>query len=133
MFDTLAKPRPSRDLNMIPLINIVLLLLIFFLIAGQLANTQAPEIRLPVSDSAKPIERHEIILALDTHLWLNGEQIALDALGTALQAAMSEDTQTIVLQADRDVTAVSLDGVLDVLRAQGITTVTLYSLKADTA
>lgn len=128
MFDTLVKPRPSRDLNMIPLINIVLLLLIFFLIAGQLANT--PEIQLPVSDSARPIERHAITLALDTYLWLNGEQIGLEALGAALQAATAE--KTIVLRADRDVTAGSLDGVLDVLRAQGITTVTLYSLKADT-
>ena len=128
MFDTLVKPRPSRDLNMIPLINIVLLLLIFFLIAGQLANT--PEIQLPVSDSDRPIERHAITLALDTHLWLNGEQIGLEALGAALQAATAE--KTIVLRADRDVTAGSLDGVLDVLRAQGITTVTLYSLKADT-
>ena len=128
MFDALTKPRPSRDLNMIPLINIVLLLLIFFLIAGQLTNT--PEIQLPVSDSDRPIERHELILTLDTHLWLNGEQIGLEALGAALQAATAE--KTIVLRADRDVTAGSLDGVLDVLRAQGITTVTLYSLKADT-
>lgn len=129
MFDALAKPRPSRDLNMIPLINIVLLLLIFFLIAGQLATT--PEIQLPVSDSDRPIERHELTLTLDTHLWLNGEQIGLEALGAALQAATAE--KTIVLRADRDVTAGSLDGVLNVLRAQGITTVTLYSLKADTA
>lgn len=131
MFDALAKPRPSRDLNMIPLINIVLLLLIFFLIAGQQANT--PEIQLPVSDSDRPIERHEITLALDPHnrLWLNGEQTGLEALGAALQAATAE--KTIVLRADTDVTADSLDGVLDVLRAQGITTVTLSSLHtADT-
>ena len=129
MFNTLAKPRPSRDHNMIPLINIVLLLLIFFLIAGQLANT--PEIQLPVSDSDRPVERHELTLTLDTHLWLNGERIGLEALGAALQAATAE--KTVVLRADRDVTAESLDSVLDLLRAQGITTVTLYSLKADTA
>ena len=129
MFDALTKPRPSRDLNMIPLINIVLLLLIFFLIAGQLANT--PEIQLPVSDSDRPVERHELTLTLDTHLWLNGERIGLEALGAALQAATAE--KTVVLRADRDVTAESLDSVLDLLRAQGITTVTLYSLKADTA
>ena len=128
MFNALVKPRPSRDLNMIPLINIVLLLLIFFLIAGQLTNT--PEIQLPVSDSDRPIERHELILTLDTHLWLNGERIGLEALGAALQAATAE--KTVVLRADRDVTAESLDGVLDLLRARGITTVTLYSLKADT-
>ena len=128
MFDTLVKPRPSQDLNMIPLINIVLLLLIFFLIAGQLATT--PDVQLPVSDSDRPIGRHELTLTLDTHLWLNGEQIGLEALGAALRAATAE--KTIVLRADRDVTAGSLDGVLDILRAQGITTVTLYSLKADT-
>ncbi len=137
MRKALINPRSSRnsDLNLIPLINVVFLLLIFFLIAGQLANTQDQDIRLPTSVSDKPIEQQRITLSLDTRnqLSLNGEQLSFETLGVALQAALSEDTQPILLRVDRDVTAISLDRLLDTLRRQGIATVTLYSLSAETA
>ncbi len=137
MRKALINPRSSRnsDLNLIPLINVVFLLLIFFLIAGQLANTQDQDIRLPTSVSNKPIEQQRITLSLDTRnqLSLNGEQLSFETLGVALQAALSEDTQPILLRVDRDVTAISLDRLLDTLRRQGIATVTLYSLNAETA
>ena len=137
MRKALINPRSSRnsDLNLIPLINVVFLLLIFFLIAGQLANTQDQDIRLPSSVSDKPIEQQRITLSLDTRnqLSLNGEQLSFETLGVALQAALSEDTQPILLRVDRDVTAISLDRLLDTLRRQGIATVTLYSLNAETA
>ena len=137
MRKALINPRSSRnsDLNLIPLINVVFLLLIFFLIAGQLANTQDQDIRLPTSVSNKPIEQQRITLSLDTRnqLSLNGEQLSFETLGVALQAALSEDTQPILLRVDRDVTAISLDRLLDTLRRQGIATVTLYSLNAEAA
>ena len=137
MRKALINPRSSRnsDLNLIPLINVVFLLLIFFLIAGQLANTQDQDIRLPTSVSNKPIEQQRITLSLDTRnqLSLNGEQLSFETLGVALQAALSDDPQPISLRVDRDVTAISLDRLLDTLRRQGIATVTLYSLNAETA
>ena len=136
MYKALTNPRSSRnsDLNMIPLINVVLLLLIFFLIVGQIANTQDQDIRLPSSVSDKPIEHQRISLSLDARnqLSLNGEQISFKTLGAVLKDALSDDPQPISLRVDRDVTAISLDKLLDALRHQGITTVTLYSVNAET-
>ena len=136
MYKALTNPRSSRnsDLNLIPLINVVLLLLIFFLIVGQIANTQDQDIRLPSSVSDKPIEHQRITLSLDTRnqLSLNGEQVLFETLGAALKDALSDNPQPISLRADRDVTAISLNKLLDALRRQGITTVTLYSVNPET-
>ncbi len=136
MYKALTNPRSSRnsDLNLIPLINVVLLLLIFFLIVGQIANTQDQDIRLPSSVSDKPIEHQRITLSLDTRnqLSLNGEQVLFETLGAALKDALSDNPQPISLRADRDVTAISLDTLLNALRRQGITTVTLYSVNPET-
>ena len=43
------KPNSNSDDNLIPLINIVFLLLIFFMVAGQMQKPLATDITLPVS------------------------------------------------------------------------------------
>ena len=130
---TRVNPRRARsnDIGVIPLINIVLLLLIFFLIAGQMADRR--EFRPPTSVSNKPIRYQPITLSLNTHqqLALNGEDLSFETLGPALQAALSDDTQRVALQVDRDVTAGTLDKLLDVIRAHNVPTVMLYSLNAE--
>ena len=130
---TRVNPRRARsnDIGVIPLINIVLLLLIFFLIAGQMADRQ--EFRPPTSVINKPIRYQPITLSLNTHqqLALNGEDLSFETLGPALQAALSDDTQRVALQVDRDVTAGTLDKLLDVIRAHNVATVMLYSVNAE--
>ena len=121
----------SNDIGVIPLINIVLLLLIFFLIAGQMADRQ--EFRPPTSVSNKPIRYQPITLSLNTHqqLALNGEELSFEALGPALQAALADDIQRVALKVDRDVTAGTLDNLLDVIRSHNVATVMLYSVNAE--
>ncbi|MCY4389634.1 MAG: biopolymer transporter ExbD [Desulfurellaceae bacterium] len=121
----------SNDIGVIPLINIVLLLLIFFLIAGQMAARQ--EFRPPTSVSNKPIRYQPITLSLNTHqqLALNGEELSFEALGPALQAVLADDIQRVALKVDRDVTAGTLDKLLDVVRSHNIATVMLYSVNAE--
>ncbi len=48
--------RPASDDNLIPLINIVFLLLIFFMVAGQMQRPMAADIRLPDIDSQQPAQ-----------------------------------------------------------------------------
>ncbi len=118
---------------MIPLINIVLLLLIFFLIAGQMADRQDQQgFQPPTSVSNKPLRHQPITLSLNTHrqLALNGEELSFEALGPALQIALADDTQQVALKIDRDVTADTLDKLLDVIRSHNVATVRLYSVNA---
>ena len=124
----------SSDIGMIPLINIVLLLLIFFLIAGQMADRQDQQGFQPLTSvSNKPLRHQPITLSLNTHqqLALNGEELSFDTLGPALQAALANDTQQVALKIDRDVTAGTLDKLLDIIRSHNIATVTLYSVNTE--
>ena len=133
---TRINPRHARssDIGVIPLINIVLLLLIFFLIAGQMADRQDRQgFQPPTSVSNKPIRHLPITLSLNMHrqLALNGEELSFETLGPALQAALFDDTQQIALKIDRDVTAGTLDKLLDVIRSHNVATVMLYSVNAE--
>lgn len=131
----LRSPSGRRDeTGMIPLINIVLLLLVFFLIAGRVADVQdRGDIRPPTSASEKPMQHPPITLALDTsgRLTLNGAEMSFETVGPALHSALAGDEPRVALKVDRDVTAETLDALLDVVRTQGIATLTLYSVNAE--
>lgn len=131
-------PRRGRrgDTGMIPLINIVLLLLIFFLLAGRIDDgPNRQEIRPPTSASEKSVPHPSVIVSLDTkgRLTLNGVDVSFETVGPALEFAMAGDGRRVALKVDRDVTADTLDRLLDVVREQGIATVTLYSVHAEAA
>ena len=131
-------PRRGRrgDTGMIPLINIVLLLLIFFLLAGRIDDgPNRQEIRPPTSASEKSVPHPSIIVSLDTkgRLTLNGVDVSFETVVPALEFALARDGRRVALKVDRDVTADTLDRLLDVVREQGIATVTLYSVRAEAA
>ena len=135
--DLRATPRrpPSgrRDeTGMIPLINIVLLLLVFFLIADV---QDRGDIRPPTSANEKPMQHPPVTLALDAsgRLTLNGTDVSFETVGPALHSALAGDEPRVALKVDRDVTAETLDALLDVVRTQGIATLTLYSVNAEAA
>jgi biopolymer transport protein ExbD len=123
-----TKKTKNAEDNMIPMINIVFLLLIFFMIAGQITAVQNQDIVLPKAESGVPIIEKKVTLQLtDTNqIFFNGRGVLLDELGRELDALGTDETR-VSLQADRRVKAVDLDKVLTILRARKIAKVTLYA------
>jgi len=129
MNDNLQPPpraRKSIDDQLIPLINIVFLLLIFFMVAGQITQREAV-IDPPASLSRKPAPEDPALLVLERSgaLRINGRPIDAQALTSALDAYPGD--AGITLAADRDVPASGLAPVLLAVRGAGFETVTLYA------
>lgn len=132
---TLMPRRGSRtaDDSLIPLINIVFLLLIFFMVAGQIAQPQDADIRPPSSISRLALEPAEIELSMNVagELMLNGQALDTETLTRRLASVASASEQTSVrvsLRADRDATASELGKVFTQLRELGVSTITLHTL-----
>ena len=87
-------------LYLAPLLNIVLLLLIFFLLNSNFVVRSGIRVELPVSQSSlKPVERAHIITitAGDTpSVWLNDQAVYTGDLATALEAVKSSSRYVIV-------------------------------------
>lgn len=124
----LKKPKKSVDDNMIPMINIVFLLLIFFMIAGQIQARGNSQVKLPVSTLGIKAEPGELRLELDqsNQLTLNGQVLDLEELDHRLDVVGASDAR-ILLRADKSLTAAQLDGVLQLFRQHGTASVTLVS------
>jgi biopolymer transport protein ExbD len=98
--------REEPDLNLVPMIDVVLVLLIFFMIATSLRHGSELELRLPEA-SGQPMPTHLAQLEVDIdasgRYALNGEALATtDAptLKAVLQAAARGRELPLILRAD---------------------------------
>ncbi|NCA72019.1 MAG: biopolymer transporter ExbD [Sphingobacteriia bacterium] len=132
----LTAPRERGDDHLIPLINVVFLLLIFFMIAGQLMSTELFQVRPPIAsygDAAAP-ERLVLLVSADGRLALDGEALSAEDLQALLalrvrgeQAREPGTEPQVSLKADAGLTIERLRPLLDALRQAGVTRVALLA------
>lgn len=124
--------RAMNEINMVPFIDVMLVLLIIFMVAAPLATVDI-KVDLPAS-SAKPAPRPEkpvfLSVKADQRLYLGEEPVTVEALGPTLDARThnNKDT-TIFFQADKGVDYGDLMSVMDALRAAGYLKVGLVGLE----
>jgi biopolymer transport protein ExbD len=113
------------DDSMIPAINIVFLLLIFFMIAGQIQATN-DQLIIPksVSDAAIPEQAILVNVMADGRYYIN-EQAIDSSLVDALQALGVSSTSTINCHLHKDLPVTALDPVLQAVRLLGVETLHL--------
>jgi biopolymer transport protein ExbD/biopolymer transport protein TolR len=101
-----SRPGPMSDINMTPLIDVMLVLLVIFIITAPLM-TSSLKLDLPKADSATPINAPSFItLAIDANgkLFFGDELLAREALAARVLAAAKANPQLEVqLRADQKV------------------------------
>lgn len=119
------------DTNLISMINIVFLILVFFMLIGRLTPKDALLIDPPISMNAKPSEPVDIVVLVDSagRVAVNSERVDPAALPTALSKRLEQNgmsaVTSVVLKADADARFEQLDEVLDQIRKLGVTRISL--------
>ncbi len=126
----LPERRKSR-IEMLPLIDIVFLLLVFFIYAMlSMAVHRGLPVVLPTSSTAK-IDKHLILsitLRADGNIFLDKEPISLKNLKEALRQAARKRKETgVLLFADKAVPYQELFRVLDEIRLAGLNRISLQA------
>ncbi len=83
-------PKRTPEIRITPLIDILLLLLIFFTISSRLRWNPGLTLDLPQASSSVPVDRPlRLVVMIDEEgtMYLQGEEVAADALGAELKAA----------------------------------------------
>ncbi|MFP4132455.1 MAG: ExbD/TolR family protein [Thiohalospira sp.] len=119
-------PRDTED-HILPLINIVFLLLIFFMVAGALTAPEAVEVDPPASevDGEEPErDADTLYLTADGELSLGEERVELDDLTAAVG-----EREELLLRADAGAEGLRVVEVMRALREAGLERVRLVTRK----
>lgn len=109
------------EINSIPIINIVFLLLIFFIAAGTIRSNDIIPVDAPISETGKEITTDPIeILVSDEFIILNLELVSEEDLYYILRDLLDSDPLTeIMLKADANLKASRMIDVLKLVRKSG--------------
>ncbi|MBW2066055.1 MAG: biopolymer transporter ExbD [Deltaproteobacteria bacterium] len=114
-------------LGIAPLIDIVFLLLIFFMVTSHFDVASGVRIRLPkVTKRIVESSNSKIILVIDREgsIYLEGKKVGTGALRTRLEDLVKEKGFVqLVLQADKDVRHGRVVEVMDIAKSSGINAV----------
>ena len=111
------------EINVTPLVDIMLVLLIIFMLTAHLIAKQAIEVELPhaAKSTAIPSTTLAITLQRDGAIFLNDKPTTPDALRAAVRDAVAKDPKSqAIIAGDKDVSHGRIVWVLDTVKTLGI-------------
>jgi len=121
--DGLDDEELRSDINVTPLVDVMLVLLVIFMVVTPLLHLQMP-IDLPRVRTAEEVDataQHRVTIAADGTLRLDDAQIALADLTHAVRHVLADRAEhTIFLEADRGLPYATVVDVMDRCRAAGV-------------
>ena len=123
-----SSPRRRRALiSLTPLIDVVFILLVFFMLASSFLDWRAIELSAPAEAAAGATEQETLFVELRAEgLWLSGEALTLDELERRLAARIGEaPEQRVVLRPEPGVSLQRAVEVLDRASKAGVTELSL--------
>ena len=116
-----------NDDNLLPLVNIIFLLLIFFMLAGVIAKQKEMydiDLASALIDEYVEKDKHILFIKSNGKIIFNDEAITIKTLDEKLKLI---DDKTITIAADKLVTTGKLNNILIKLNKNNISNVTLLS------
>lgn len=111
----------SNEVNLTPMLDVVFIMLIFFIVTTSFIKESGIEIERPESSSASPRPDAQVLVAVTPEgaVWVDGDPVDVHRVGQQVADMLSEDG-SVVIQADRDSTTGLLIEVMDRLKQAGV-------------
>lgn len=120
------------ELSIVPLVNVVFLLLVFFMLVGKLTSPEPLDIHPPHSMSGEDDtgQTVKILLTRDGRVAVNQTVIPESELGARVQQILEDQpSASFQIKADGNADAQWLIGIMQHLRAKGVQRLTLLTDK----
>lgn len=116
-----GKPGAGSTLDLIPIVDIVFNLLIFFALSlNFVATSGGINLKLPSASSAEPVKTEQLTINLtqDGQVYYNNKKINIDDLPTKLQDIEDKDS-LVIIRADNSVPHGRVVQVMDIVKSGG--------------
>mgnify|MGYP005638609631 FL=1 len=116
-----SRDRKSPRIDIVPLVDVLMVLIVFFLVTMQFRNLRAINIRLPEIETAgSNLLQNEIVLSVDRegNYYLNDSELSEQKLEVALRAASQlPQKPKVLIVADEDVPLKKVTRLVDICRS----------------
>jgi biopolymer transport protein TolR len=116
--------RPLADINVTPLVDVMLVLLIIFMVTAPLLTT-GMKVTLPQAKSSQPLNPKKpivVVIQKDGKLALGSDEVQPDQLIQLLSLRLRDDPQQLIhLRGDKDASYGQIVEVMDLLVSNGMT------------
>ena len=122
--------KKMKPVSMVPLINVVFLLLIFFLVSGTVKQFEVIDVELPEASSGEVLDEGAIVLLLGRHdeVILNDRPIGLMDVQEEMAESLKDHPERIItVKADSRMDASRLISVMDQIKAAGGVNISLIT------
>ena len=125
-FQTKRKRSVRLDIN--ALIDVVFLLLIFFMVSTTFLEKPGMKLDLPSAESSTSEQMKEIVIIVSKEMQIHfrGQDITLEQLETPLKKALEKsDDKQVIIRGDRKVEYGFIVSIMDIARKSGATGITV--------
>ena len=126
-----GKRHEDLEMNLVPLIDVLLVIIIFLVVSATFSRTSELQINLPTAEANATQEKPltiEVGIDANGRYTVNNKGLrssSVDAIGAALQAAAKGGKEpTVIINADANTTHQSVVNVMEASRVAGYTHIT---------
>ena len=118
----------EEEINITPMLDVVFILLIFFIVTANFMKEPGLEVNRPDSETAEPTENAAILIAVGNagEIYMDGRRIDKRQVKANVVRLLAENPQgSVVIQADEKATADTIMAVMDGAREAGVYNISL--------
>jgi biopolymer transport protein ExbD/biopolymer transport protein TolR len=116
------------DINMVPFIDVVLVLLIIFMITAPILQSGI-EVDVPKTRTVKAITEERLVISIDKaqRIYLGRDPVNVHELGAKVKAMLKKPQDAVFLRCDETVPFGSFATVVDALRISGVNNISIVT------
>ncbi|TDR20791.1 ExbD/TolR family protein [Marinicella litoralis] len=122
----------EAEINITPMLDVVFIMLIFFIVTTSFVKETGVEISRPSSSQAKQVKKGNILVAIkeDGMIWINKQEVDLRAVRSRVEKMHAENPEaSAVIIADRGSRTGDLVEVMDQIKSAGVTSISIAAEK----
>jgi biopolymer transport protein TolR len=116
------------EINMVPFIDVVLVLLIIFMITAPILQSGI-EVDVPKTATVKEINEQRLVISIDKNqlIYLGDTPINIHQLGPKVKAQLKKPHDSVFLRADETIPFGTFAKVIDALRQSGVANISIVT------
>lgn len=121
----------GQDIDLAPLLDVVFILLIFFIVTTVFVKETGVEIDKPTAVSSQNLQKSVLMIAITStgEVMYGGTNIGISGIRVTLMQAVKSEQRPLIIQADKQVKTELLVKVIDQAKLAGLSDISLATMR----